>query len=426
MATCLGLYIENNIIKYAKVSKERDQMKVESYGVRCFDDINKAIKQVIEETDSYKVPVCVNLSEEIYNFFYVFALLNKNDIPKAIKTEFESYCASKNYNPNAFETRYAITPMAEDKEKLRVIHISANKIELNKRIQEFGSYKLQKLIPVSMTIPNITKFEPKERALIVNIEEKTTVTTIYNQNIYDIKILDIGSQDILNKISAKENSYQKAYEICKETTIYTSESNNISEEDKYYFRDFKLTDDEFVITDANFNVSQEFNLNVKNAGNFLNIYVNNILVTTCNQLYNTVAVVDDLIIMAIKNNQIRTTKVIAVDINGNIIKEFYNIGDSDGLVTLEQGNSFIVNSSSFVLITSRVIDTNLILSNEYGELDGIDICNKEELNKLNLEDNMLVMANFLIKYEGNHKFSSPTKIGDIKLKEYIDINKYCK
>ena len=202
--------------------------------------------------------------------------------------------------------------------------------------------------------------------------------------------------------------------------------NNISEEDKYYFRDFKLTDDEFVITDANFNVSQEFNINVKNAGNFLNIYVNNILVTTCNQLYNTVAVVDDLIIMAIKNNQLRTTKVIAVDINGNIIKEFYNIGDSDGLVTLEQGNSFIVNSSSFVLITSRVIDTNLILSNEYGESDGIDICDKEELNKLNLEDNMLVMANFLIKYEGNHQFSSPTKIGDIKLKEYIDINKYCK
>ena len=55
-----------------------------------------------------------------------------------------------------------------------------------------------------MTIPNITKFEPKERSLIVNIEEKTTVTTIYNQNIYDIKILDIGSQDILNKITLLE------------------------------------------------------------------------------------------------------------------------------------------------------------------------------------------------------------------------------
>ena len=30
MSTCLGLYIEENLIKYAKVSKEREQIKVES------------------------------------------------------------------------------------------------------------------------------------------------------------------------------------------------------------------------------------------------------------------------------------------------------------------------------------------------------------------------------------------------------------
>ena len=34
MSTCLGLYIESNIIKYAKVSKEREQIKVESFGVK--------------------------------------------------------------------------------------------------------------------------------------------------------------------------------------------------------------------------------------------------------------------------------------------------------------------------------------------------------------------------------------------------------
>ena len=33
MSTCLGLYIEENIIKYAIVSKEHDQMKIESFGV---------------------------------------------------------------------------------------------------------------------------------------------------------------------------------------------------------------------------------------------------------------------------------------------------------------------------------------------------------------------------------------------------------
>lgn len=241
MSTCLGLYIEQNLIKYAKVSKDRDQIKVESFGVKFYDNLDQTIKQIVEETYSYRTPISINLSEEMYNFFQVFALLNKKDLPKAIKTEFEAYCGDKNYNPNVFETRYAITPDTQEKERLKVIHISENKIELNKKIQKFSSYRLQNIIPISMAISDITKFEPKENCLIVNIEENTTITTILDQNIYDIKTLDIGSQEILDKINIKENSYQKAYEICKETTIYTSEGKELTEEETGYLEDIMPT-----------------------------------------------------------------------------------------------------------------------------------------------------------------------------------------
>ena len=241
MSTCLGLYIEQNLIKYAKVSKDRDQIKVESFGVKFYDNLDQTIKQIVEETYSYRTPISINLSEEMYNFFQVFALLNKKDLPKAIKTEFEAYCGDKNYNPNVFETRYAITPDTQEKERLKVIHISENKIELNKKIQKFSSYRLQNIIPISMAISDITKFEPKENCLIVNIEESTTITTILDQNIYDIKTLDIGSQEILDRINVKENSYQKAYEICKETTIYTSEGKELTEEETGYLEDIMPT-----------------------------------------------------------------------------------------------------------------------------------------------------------------------------------------
>ena len=126
MSTCLGLYIEQNIIKYAKVSKDRDQIKVDSFGVKIYDNLDQAIKQIVEETYSFKVPISINLSEEMYNYFQVFALLNKKDLPKAIKTEFEAYCADKNYNPNVFETRYAITKDVQEKDKLKVIHLQLN------------------------------------------------------------------------------------------------------------------------------------------------------------------------------------------------------------------------------------------------------------------------------------------------------------
>ena len=241
MSTCLGLYIEENIIKYAKVTKDRDQIKVESFGVKFYDNLDKAIQQIVEETFSYKTPISINLSEEMYNFFKVFALLNKKDFPKAIKTEFESYCADKNYNPNVFETRYALTQDVNEKDKLKVIHVSENKMELNKNLQKFSSYKLQNITPTSMTISDIAKFDENEKCLVVNIEGQTTITTIFNQNIYDIQKLDVGMGEILSKINLKENSYQKAYEICKETTIYTSEGKELSEEETNYLEDIMPT-----------------------------------------------------------------------------------------------------------------------------------------------------------------------------------------
>ena len=201
MSTCLGLYIEENIIKYAKVTKERDQVKIDAFGVKFYENLDQVIKQIVEETFSYKTPISINLSEEMYNYFQVFALLSKKDLPKAIKTEFESYCTEKNYNQNVFETRYAITPNTQDKEKLKVIHISENKMELNKILQNFTNYKLQNIVPLPMTISNVSDFE--ENCLIVNIEENTTITTIIDQNVYDVTKMEIGSRNFLEKINAK-------------------------------------------------------------------------------------------------------------------------------------------------------------------------------------------------------------------------------
>ncbi len=241
MSSCLGLYIEENIIKYAKVSKEHDNLKVDSFGVKFYEDIDNAIKQIIEETYSYKTPISINITEEAYNYFNMFALLNKKDLAKAIKTEFESYCADKGYNPNVFETRYAIVNDAEEKDKLRVIHVSDNKIELNKRIQKFENYKLSNITPISISITNLLETKPKENCLVVNIEENTTITTIIDEKVYEITKLEQGSKDILGKINLKENSYSKAYEICKNTTIYTSEGKELQDGDINYLEDIMPT-----------------------------------------------------------------------------------------------------------------------------------------------------------------------------------------
>jgi len=241
MPSCLGIYIEEHLIKYAKVSKEHENIKVEAFGIKFYDKIDDAISQVIEETYSQKTPISVNMSEEMYNYFDMFALLTKTDLQKAIKTEFESYCSEKGYNPNVFERRYAVVDNQLDKEKIKVIHIADNKIELNKRIQEIDGYKLTNISPISMSIPNLINIEPNENCIIVNMEDKTTITTIIDSKIYHVDVLDEGSTDILSKINSKENSYSKSYEICKNTTIYTSEGKELQDEQTNYLEDIMPT-----------------------------------------------------------------------------------------------------------------------------------------------------------------------------------------
>ena len=241
MASCLGLYVGSNIIKYAKVSKEHEKIKVEAFGVKFYDNLEKAIDQIIEETYSYKTPISINLSEEIYNYFDMFAMLSNKDLSKAIKTEFEMYCSDQGYNPNVFETRYVVSKNPDDKDKLKVIHIAANKIELTKKTQVLEKNKLTSIVPVSMTITNLIETKPKENCLIVNIEDNTTVTKILDENVYDIQTFDEGSQEFLRKINIKENSLAKAYEICKNTTIYTSEGKELQETEIGYLEDIMPT-----------------------------------------------------------------------------------------------------------------------------------------------------------------------------------------
>ena len=65
------------------------------------------------------------------------------------------------------------------------------------------------------------------------MEESTIITTIYDNQVYNIDTLEIGSKEVLNNINKSENSYAKAYEICKNTTIYTADVKETSEEQPY-------------------------------------------------------------------------------------------------------------------------------------------------------------------------------------------------
>ena len=109
-------------------------------------------------------------------------------------------------------------------------------------MQELEGNIVGNISPLPMAIANIANVKEKENSIIVNIEDKTTITTVMDQKIYNIDKIDIGSLEILNNINLKENSYNKSYEICKNTTIYTMDSKDLMQEDEnMYLEDIMPT-----------------------------------------------------------------------------------------------------------------------------------------------------------------------------------------
>lgn len=241
MQSCLGLYIEDNVIKYAKTSKERETVKIESYGVKFFDDLEKAISQIVTETFSFKTPISTNLTDEQYAYSNVFSLLNKKDLEKAINTEFDYFCNEKSKNRNAIEYRRLLLDNYQDRDKLGVMYAYVDKASIVSRLQTLDGYRVNSVVPLPIAIKSLNNFGDKRNCIIINIEDKTAITTIINGKIYKINIIEEGMRQILDAISLKENSYAKAYEICKNTTIYTAEGQNLQAEENEYLEDIMPT-----------------------------------------------------------------------------------------------------------------------------------------------------------------------------------------
>ena len=65
MLSCLGIFVDKNLIKYAKVKKSKDTYKVEAFNVEDFEDLEKTLEKIIMETDSIKTPISINTSNEL-------------------------------------------------------------------------------------------------------------------------------------------------------------------------------------------------------------------------------------------------------------------------------------------------------------------------------------------------------------------------
>ena len=225
MQESLGIYISDKLIKYAKVEKNNNDFKVSSNGIKFYDnlELQNTVKQVIEETNSSKTPISINISNEKYYYFNFFNLTNKNYVKKAIETEFESFCVDNHLNRNALEGRYIYSKDEANDDKNKVIYVYESKGDLDERSKAFKGYNLTTAVPTAVALYNIIKPEKNKNVMIIDLNENTTITTILNQEIYNVDTIEEGLKEAFEAINEKENSYLKTYDVLKNTTIYTME-----------------------------------------------------------------------------------------------------------------------------------------------------------------------------------------------------------
>jgi hypothetical protein len=241
MTSSLGIYIDDTMIKYAKVIKEKDSYKIDCFNIVFYDNLSVALEQIINETNSSKLSICTNISKEKYGYLELFAGLTKQDIKSTVEIEFEMDCNEKGFNKDSLEMRYLVIDDKENTEKLKAMYIASEKADISKKAQTLGKFHLKSMTPTSTSITNLVEVGESDNIAIVNIEDATTVTTILNGQIYRVDRVDIGMKDILNDINRIENSMSKSYEICKNITIYTQDMQNNQPEESEHLEDVMPT-----------------------------------------------------------------------------------------------------------------------------------------------------------------------------------------
>ena len=317
----LGIYIEENLIKYAKVVKEKDSLKVEAFNIVFYDNLGEAINRIISETYSSKIPICINVSNELYNYYDMFSMLSKGDIKKSVDIEFDMLCNEKNYNKNSLETRFILMNNKENNEKFKVLHIAVNKTDINKKMQLFTGNKVQSMSPISTSITNLLDISPKDNVVIINIENETKITTIIEGQINRVDTLETGMGQILAEINKTENSIQKSYDVCKNITIYTQNAQGTQSEEAEHLEDvmptlYKIvTESKKIIDNAFSNISKVYITGLGTAINNIDLYFQEYMVNLRCEILHPFFVESSSVKIPVKD-YIEVNSAIALAMNG--------------------------------------------------------------------------------------------------------------
>ena len=235
MPSCLGFYTDKNMIKYAKVNRDKTSgmYMLEAYGVKFYDNIITTIDEIAQEVGMEQCTVSLTMMNEGYHAVEVFSGLKSKDRDDLVRSEFDTFCEQKGLVSTALELRYQLVHNTGNIDKYVALCSYVSKGELANSNTNFEGFKISSIAPLGLSVGNL--FNNKgidEEAAIINIENKTTITILLRNEIQDVIEIPLGMEDILDKLAEKYNSYAKAYEACKKISVYIDDVTALDEESR--------------------------------------------------------------------------------------------------------------------------------------------------------------------------------------------------
>ena len=224
MGACLGVYVGEKIIKYAKLEQDdkTKRISLNSYGTKyVWGKKDDEIKDIITQTGSDNSLVCLNIQESYFIETELLKQLKKSDVQSVIALEVADSVSQRGINEKTIEHRYTLVDSKISSSNSHAIIEVANKTEIEKYIENKELGKLTGIYPIAHVLNRITT--EQNDYILLNVDEETTMIFVSNNIPVAVRKLDVSMKSILDALAIQEGSYAKACDLCKSINVLSDE-----------------------------------------------------------------------------------------------------------------------------------------------------------------------------------------------------------
>jgi len=226
MSSCLGIYIGDKVVKYAKLATEENSSKIKAvaYGTRIHPG-NKSdiINNIVAATGSDDVAVCVNSENDLVHKVEVLRRINKSDLESLIDLEVIDFTGNEDKTERSFTYRYTLLDSSISKDNYSANIIVQEKAAIEKYLADEEN-KVVSIYPMPYVMDEIVTKEASNY-LIINMNDETELTFVNDGKLANVTKMELGMKKIFDVFPEMLGSFQKAYDVCKTINVFSDDSN---------------------------------------------------------------------------------------------------------------------------------------------------------------------------------------------------------